>query len=65
MISYFYDIISKRKIDIKNFKWQDLKDIINEMTNITKEEKEELLNYLKVFIKVSMPKIEKKENNGL
>ena len=65
IISYFYNIMSKRNINLRDFKWQDLKDIIDEMTDITKEEREELLNYLKVFIKVSMPKIEKIENKRI
>ena len=62
IISYFYEVINRRKINIKDFKFQDLKDLINDIPILTEIEKEELSRYFKIFVKVSMPQVNKKNN---
>jgi hypothetical protein len=60
IINYIYELIKRRELDISNFDLTAIKKLINSSPNLKDIEKEELIKYVKVFIKVSLPEIGKK-----
>ena len=68
IIHYIYDLMEKRKINLKEFDIKKIKNLLSKSPVINKEEKEELISFLKVLIKVSFIEIakigEKNKING-
>ena len=61
IIDYLYELIKRREFDLKKIDFQEFKNLILNAPIITDIEKKELLKYIKVFIKVSLPDVRKKE----
>ena len=62
IIDYLYELIEKKKINIKEFSIEQIKELMKELPVISKEEKDEILIFVKSFVKVFFPKIIKNDN---
>ena len=62
IIDYFFKLVMQGKINgLKNIDLNEIKSLLDNSPIITKEEKKVLLNYIKSFVKVSLPTIKKEK----